>query len=198
MLVLFQCSSSIFWSKHSALFSKLHEKKFLSNAPKQKKFVFSEEHLLFSNIWISINNPRFPLYKDINNCSMLNPPSSSLPLCEESSRGDTGGSVCHGTHLGGSWPPWHGKTLWPYGRSPPEGIFEVVGCFEQPSLQCGQVILLSLAMGWRGQCWNRDGDGRCHRPPDLRHEIDVSGGGPPQSYLGLEASDQSWLWISLI
>lgn len=95
---------------------------------KQKQFSFSEEHLLCSNIWISINNPRFPLHKDINNCYALKPPPASLPLWEESGRGGAGGGVCNGTRVGvevgqgraGCWAPtsrwksamWTGDPAW--------------------------------------------------------------------------------------
>lgn len=64
-----------------------------SLSPKQKKFSFSEKHLVFSNVWISINNPRFPLHKDINNCSTLKPPCLRFPEWGEWERRHQWGSL---------------------------------------------------------------------------------------------------------
>lgn len=138
--ILFGCSCSVFWSKHSALFSKLHKKqqtnkKKSSKTLKQKEtFSFSEQHLLFSNIWISINNPRFPLHKDINNYPALKS-IPVLPLCAR------------------RWLLGH-KTLWLCGSPPLDGTFEIVECFEHPGCHVDwwSCPAWHTGIGWSSGC----------------------------------------------
>lgn len=166
-----------------------------SLSPKQKKFSFSEEHLLFSNVWISINNPRFPLHKDINNCSALKPPLVSDSLNEESGRGGTTGGFAGMPMLGQRWgradvavgPLWDAKTLWLHWRPPPEGIFDgFFLCFEQPAGSWTvDPAQFGHGMEREGIGWDREGK----MPPYPR--LDVSGGASPKSSSRLDASHQS-------
>lgn len=168
-----------------------------SLSPKQKKFSFSEKHLVFSNVWISINNPRFPLHKDINNCSTLKPPCLRFPEWGEWERrhqwGSLQGDPCW--DRGGAAQRWllgprgMQELFWLGWRPPPEGIFDDVWCFEQSAglIDCKSC----LAWPWVGEGNSGIRKGRCHPTPEFSCETDVSGGASLQSYSRLEASHQS-------
>lgn len=128
-----------------------------SLSPKQKKFSFSEEHLLFSNVWISINNPRFPLNKDINNCSALKPPCLRFPEWGKWERrhqwGGLQGDPCQDRGGAGQrWllvPPGMQKLFGWVEDLHQRGFFMLLDVLSS-HLALWAVDLPGLAMGWRG------------------------------------------------